>query len=143
MKENFDAVAMPWILKIESGYVDDPDDPGGETKYGISKRAYPDMDIKNLTVDAAREIYKRDYWDACGCDGLKPGLDIAVFDTAVNMGCYSATAILKQSRDAGDYLWNRLSRYAAIAAKGNNTKFLRGWVNRLIALRRIIGGAIQ
>ena len=131
---------MPWIIKVEGGYVNDPDDPGGETKYGISKRAYPKLDIKNMTKDLAREIYKRDYWDACGCDDLPPGLDVAAFDAAVNMGRLTAIAILKQSRNANGYLWNRLSRYTSIAAKGNNIKFLRGWINRLIALHAVIGG---
>ena len=52
------------------GYVNDPKDPGGETNYGISKRAYPDVDIKNLTEDGAKDIYKRDYWDKNKCEDL-------------------------------------------------------------------------
>lgn len=51
------------ILKIEGGYVNDPVDAGGETKYGISKRSYPQEDIKNLTQERAVFIYKRDFWD--------------------------------------------------------------------------------
>lgn len=51
------------IIQIEWGYSNDPDDLGRETKYGISKRSYPDVDIKNLTVEGAIEIYTRDYWD--------------------------------------------------------------------------------
>ena len=51
------------IIQIEGGYSNDPDDLGRETKYGISKRSYPDVDIKNLTVEGAIEIYTRDYWD--------------------------------------------------------------------------------
>ena len=50
------------VIKHEGGYVNDPSDPGGETKYGISKKAYPKVDIKNLTLDDAIEIYKDDYW---------------------------------------------------------------------------------
>ena len=50
------------VLKREGGYVNDPDDPGGETKYGISKRAHPDVDIASLTPESAAEIYKDYYW---------------------------------------------------------------------------------
>ena len=48
-------------LHHEGGYVHDPKDLGGETNYGIAKRFYPDVDIKNLTEDEAKEIYKTDY----------------------------------------------------------------------------------
>ena len=50
------------VLEHEGGYVNDPNDLGGETKYGITKRFYPDVDIKNLTEDEARKIYYDDYW---------------------------------------------------------------------------------
>jgi lysozyme family protein len=58
----FDNQVMDLIIKWEGGYSDDPDDPGGETKYGITKRSYPNLDIKNLTVELAYEIYNRDFW---------------------------------------------------------------------------------
>ena len=53
--------AIEVILKHEGGYVNDPVDPGGETNMGISKRAYPDLDIKGLTKQSVREIYYKDY----------------------------------------------------------------------------------
>ena len=56
------------VLQSEGGYVYDKDDPGGETKYGISKRAYPDFDIKNLTKDDAKAIYLRDFWQRAKTD---------------------------------------------------------------------------
>jgi lysozyme family protein len=58
------------ILEHEGGYVNHPSDPGGETKYGISKRAYPDIDIANLTEEDAEEIYYRDYWSKIKGDDL-------------------------------------------------------------------------
>lgn len=58
----FDNNLMTQIIDIEGGYVKDPDDPGGETKYGISKATYPDVDIKNLTIAQAYDIYNRDFW---------------------------------------------------------------------------------
>ena len=62
MKTTFDEI-IDVVLEHEGGYVNDPTDTGGETKYGISKRAYPDEDIKELTVERAKELYKKDYWD--------------------------------------------------------------------------------
>ena len=54
--------AFEKVLRHEGGYVNDPLDLGGETKYGISKRSYPHLDIKNLTLDQAKQIYFRDFW---------------------------------------------------------------------------------
>lgn len=54
--------AIDYVLRNEGGYVNDPDDPGGETKYGICKRDHPDVDIRNLTPDQADVIYRRQYW---------------------------------------------------------------------------------
>ena len=51
------------VLEHEGGYVNDPNDLGGETNFGVSKKAYPDLDIKNLTRDEAKEIYRKDYWE--------------------------------------------------------------------------------
>jgi len=74
------------ILKKEGGYVNDPHDAGGETNMGISKRAFPDVDIKNLDVELASAIYKKYYWNQVKADQLPEGLDLVVFDGAVNSG---------------------------------------------------------
>lgn len=58
---NFDQ-AIEVVLKHEGGYVNHPKDPGGETKFGISKRTYPETDIKNLTRETAKRIYFEDWW---------------------------------------------------------------------------------
>lgn len=71
-------------VRHEGGYVNNPHDPGGETKYGISRRTYPGEDITNLTLDRAREIYKRDYWGPAGCDVWHDILKYEMFDLAVN-----------------------------------------------------------
>jgi lysozyme family protein len=92
-------VAVKHVLKFEGGYVDDPLDPGGETKFGISKRAYPDLDIKNLTKQEAREIYRRDYWDKVSCDELPAKLRLIVFDAAVNHGVQWAARNLQSLTD--------------------------------------------
>ena len=82
--------AINFVLEQEGGYVNNPFDKGKETKYGISKKAYPNEDIKNLTLDRAKEIYYRDYWTRCKCDNLPDALSVAVFDFAVNSGVKTA-----------------------------------------------------
>ena len=78
--------AVSFVLAQEGGYVNDQHDAGGETRYGISKRRYPAEDIRNLTVDRARELYRRDYWDRNRCGDLPGHMALAVFDAAVNGG---------------------------------------------------------
>src|SRR6056297_2567460 len=96
MKDNFD-LAVNAVLAHEGSYVEDPDDPGGATKYGISSRAYPDVDIENLSVEDAKDIYLNDYWRKLRCDELPSGLDLLVFDAAVNQGPGAAATILQQA----------------------------------------------
>ena len=92
---NFDE-AVYLILKHEGGYVNNPNDTGGETNFGISKRAYPDLDIAGLTAFDAQEIYKRDCWDKVKGDKLPAGLDLMVFDFAVNAGVSRASKVLQK-----------------------------------------------
>lgn len=140
MKESWEK-AIEFVLSIEGGYVNDPSDPGGETKYGISKRSYPNVDIKNLTEAGAKEIYKKDYWDACNCDHLSIGIDAVVFDTAVNMGIGTAKSILQTSPTWHDYMLKRIDRYIEISRKNANLqKFFRGWIIRCSRLSAIIRG---
>lgn len=73
------------------------DDPGGATKYGISQRAYPKLDIENLTLDQAKEIYKKDFWDACQCDAIPDALRYPMFDAAVNSGVSQAVKWLQSA----------------------------------------------
>lgn len=89
--------AIEFVLSYEGGYVDDQFDPGGATNFGISQKAYPGLNIKELTVEKAKEIYKKDYWDACHCDELPPEFALAVFDCAVNQGVGKAKRLLQIS----------------------------------------------
>jgi lysozyme family protein len=89
--------AVEEVLRSEGGYVNDPRDPGGETNYGISKRAYPNLDIAKLTRDEAIAIYHRDYWLAAKCDKLPPALGVVVFDAAVNQGVSRAIQMLQSA----------------------------------------------
>ena len=85
------------VLEHEGGYVDDPTDAGGETKYGISKRAYPDEDIKELTIERAKELYKRDYWDRYRTADLPDRLRHIYVDMCINMGGGRAIKILQEA----------------------------------------------
>lgn len=93
---DFDA-AFDKLLGHEGGYVNDPQDPGGETRYGISKRSYPGEDIKSLTLARAKEIYRRDYWGPAGCDAVPEAIKFDLFDTAVNAGVKTAIRFLQKS----------------------------------------------
>jgi len=86
---------IEFVLAREGGLTDDPNDPGGLTNFGISQKAYPNLDIKNLTVEQAKEIYKKDYWQECRCDELAFPFDIATFDCAVNQGVGKAKRLLQ------------------------------------------------
>ena len=87
--------SMKVLFKHEGGYVNDPDDSGGETKYGISKKAYPDLDIENLTQERAKEIYWKDYWQRGKCDYIPVCLAPIHFDMCVNMGMRASVKILQ------------------------------------------------
>lgn len=94
-------LAVDVVLRHEGGYVNDPADPGGETKFGISKRSYPDLDIASLTKAQAVEIYRRDWWEPYRYNEIK-ALDTAtkVFDLSVNMGPTAAHRCLQRALHA-------------------------------------------
>lgn len=72
-------------------------DSGGLTKYGVSQKAYPDLDIRNLSFNDAAEIFKTDYWDLVKGDQLPSPLNIYVADAAYNMGPGTAIKILQKA----------------------------------------------
>lgn len=89
MSAMFDA-AVEIVLAKEGVLSDDARDPGGLTKYGISKTAYPNVDIANLTVDQAKAIYQSDYWMKVRGDDLPWIFALPLFDSAVNQGVGTA-----------------------------------------------------
>ena len=88
------------VLEHEGGYVNDPDDPGGETNFGIAKRSHPDVDIANLTKDGAKEIYKEHYWDRNKVEDLSEELRHIYFDMCVNQGRGRAVKIMQRAANA-------------------------------------------
>jgi lysozyme family protein len=90
MSCNFE-IAIEGVLVNEGGYSNRASDRGGETKYGISKRAYPNVDIANLTLDEAKAIYCKDYWRFG--DLLYQAVANKLLDMAVNMGLGQAISL--------------------------------------------------
>lgn len=145
------------VLQKEGGYVNDPNDKGGETNFGISKRSFPNIDIKNLTADKAREIYKKNYWDKIKGDEIESQIIAGeVFDMAVNAGIRTSSKmaqaiigtladgiigsktleVLNGVDDEKFVLAFKLARVARYTNIANNNptqrKFLRGWINRAL-----------
>ena len=156
---NFDKAIVKTLAK-EGGsrFTDDPVDRGGATKYGISQRSYPHLDIRNLTEQQAREIYKRDYWDRVRGDEITSGtIAENIFDTCVNMGVRTGSrlaqlaldiepadgiigsqslAVINQTDEElfiSNYTIAKIARYAHICNKDRSqSKFLLGWLNRAL-----------
>ena len=154
--------AMEWILKIEGGYVDDPTDRGGETKYGISANAYPGVDIANLTIEEATELYRVDYWDAYRCGELNPVPGILLFDAVVQHRPKTAVRLLQEAagtyidgiigpntiakanqRDARQFMLDNIRERAIyyhqlVTSNSDQAKFLPNWYRRLPMLQQFI-----
>lgn len=129
---------LAFVLKWEGGdkITRDPRDPGGTTKYGISQRAHPSLDIESLTEAQAAAIYEIEYWRPTGCDGLAWPLNLCAFDCAVNQGPGFAREALRLSHVPGTVLQIRWERYQR--SKGFET-YGRGWGNRLRDLAKVGG----
>lgn len=99
MSSNFEKAFIE-IIGIEGGYVNHPHDKGGPTKYGISQKSYPHLDIKRITLEEAKNIYYKDYWNHryLRLDNiLEYRVALEIFDTSVNMGPKQAAYILQKS----------------------------------------------
>lgn len=127
----------PLIKRFEGGYVNHPNDPGGETKYGISKRSYPTRDIKNLTEEDAKAIYWRDYWVAGGCDKMPWPLCAIFCDTAIHSGRSRALEFLARTRNPELYLDLRELFLRRLCDKPSLAVFKKGWLNRITLLREV------
>lgn len=152
--------AIEYVLKNEGLYSNDVDDAGGETKFGISKRSYPKLDIKNLSIQKAKEIYKKDFWEKQKYKNIKnQELAIKIFDLAVNVGTSRANKLMQRAlrsvnkkveetgvlddtticlineSEATDLLSALRSEAAGyyrliVSTKPHRAKYLKGWLNR-------------
>lgn len=108
--------AFDRVMGHEAGYVNNPADPGGETKWGISKRSYPHVDIKALTREDAKKLFRRDFWDRIGADLLYDGVAFQAADFAYHSGIETAVRYLQRAVGvADDGHWGPVSRAAAAA----------------------------
>ena len=139
------------VLTHEGGYVNDPRDPGQETRWGISKRSYPQVDIRNLTRAQAVDIYRRDFWQRVRGDELPREFAFQALDAAVNHGIGNAVRWMQRAAGVADdgvigpvtlaavqraqaadlvlrFNAERLRFYAKLTTF---SVFGRGWVNRV------------
>lgn len=111
--------AFDRTLGNEGGYINNPSDPGGETNWGISKRAYPNVNIKELTKEAAKKIYFEDFWDPLMQEGGLEPVMYQMFDFAVNSGIQTAIRTLQRAIGvADDGYWGPVSRNRAKGMTG-------------------------
>jgi lysozyme family protein len=90
--------AFEYLMYHEGGYSNDPKDAGGETKFGISKRSYPHLDIKNLTRDQTCQIYFVDFWMKCKCEQIEDeNIATKFFDLAVHTGIPQASRLIQRA----------------------------------------------
>jgi lysozyme family protein len=94
--------AIERVLGHEGGYVNDPADPGGETHWGICRRSYPTLDIKNLTRDGAKALYEHDFWNPVASNVNDSALVFQMLDAAINHGMDNATRFLQRALDVAD-----------------------------------------
>lgn len=131
--------SMAFVLGQEGGLSTDPNDAGNYvdgvfvgTKYGISAQAHPDVDIVNLTIEQAREIYRVQYWQASGANTMPWPLCLAVFDLAVNGGVGRAKqALTEAGSDFTRFMAWRLKWYCSIK---NFDRYGRAWIRRCAEL---------
>lgn len=138
-------LSVDFVLQHEGGYVNDPKDPGGETKFGIAKKYHPSVDIKNLTEQQARDIYYKEYWVPSGAILAEWPLCAVMMDTAVNTGITRLKRFMKKSISADGgistrkLLEAREQYYIDLAhVKPRFKRFLKGWINRVNSLRKYI-----
>ena len=114
-------------------------DPGGLTKYGISKASYPALDIANITKEQAIEIYYTDFWRYCNCSSLPFAFALSVFECAVNQGRNAATKLLQQSIGVTpDGNFGPASKAALLLASSSSdvlASFLALRVQRYVAIK--------
>lgn len=130
--------AVEAVLQTEGGYV--ADDAGrGETNFGINVSANPDVDVRNLTPDQAKAIYRERYWDAIGADALPQNLQAIAFDAAVNQGVGNARKWIAESGgDPAVFARLRRDHYARLIAEDPDKyqQYAAGWEARVAKFER-------
>jgi len=151
-------LALPKLLKKEGGLSDDKEDRGGLTKYGITKAGYPHLDIASLTKEQAADIYRIDYWNKLGLDGVESQIKAELmFEAGVNFGVVTLAKMAQRVADVKDdgiigaksiiainmmddtvfalaLKLMAVDRYRRICNNERSQKvFLLGWLNRIFS----------
>jgi len=154
--------AVKLVLRHEGELADDPHDAGGLTKYGISQRSYPDLNIRALTERDAVAIYRRDFWAPLRCAEMPPAVALVVFDGAVNQGPHAAALDLQgalgvkmdgvlgpvtmaavEALPARDVLPRLVGRRAMrYALHRQLTRYGLGWFTRLADVAHVAAGLV-
>lgn len=143
---NLFKTALRFVLKWEGGYVNNKDDKGGATNYGITQNTYnnwlkaqklPAKDVRFISKDEVEKIYYKNYWLKANCDKMSTKFALLAFDTAVNMGVGRVKEFLEaaQYKYPEKFIFAREAKYKEFAKYGNQKIFLQGWLNRLSALK--------
>lgn len=138
--------ALNFVLKWEGGYVNNPSDKGGATNMGITQYTYniwlktlglDIRDVKYITRNEVEQIYYKNYWKKAGCHNMSPKFALLAFDAAVNMGLARVKQFLRAAewKYPEKFILARESKYREFAKYGNQKIFLKGWLNRLNALK--------
>lgn len=164
---------LAFVLKQEGGYCDDPLDNGGATNKGITQRVYDDyrlrrslcrMPVVGISANEIHDIYRRRYWEQIRGDLLPDGIDLVMFDAAVNSGVSQSAKFLQRALGVPDdgvigqitvdaalmderigmapaviknMLDQRREFFEKICARNPTQKrFLKGWLNRVAAVER-------
>jgi hypothetical protein len=142
MRDSFDA-GFEIVVGLEGAPTNDPADPGGYTKYGIAQKYNPDIDVRLLTLEVAKNLYLKRYWIPAGCDAAGFPLDICLFDGQVNPqddkslpGKGNAELMALAPENWQDFLLLRANRYLRCSAP----KYVSGHIARIVRLHHNIKG---
>lgn len=146
MKSNY-AACLAEVLKWEGGWSNNPKDPGGATMKGVTQAVYDSWrmshrlskrSVKFITEDELQDIYRRNYWNAIDGDNLPAGVDLAVFDFAVNSGPGRAVKYYEAVRGVGPKTTIMAlcdKRLMFLRGLGTWSTFGKGWSNRVAGIR--------
>ena len=128
-----------WLMQWEGRvFENDPDDPGGATKFGIDQRSHPKENIRTLTESRAKEIYWHEYWQRNGCEEKGNPFGEVFFNCCVNAGRGRADKIVASGGTTAEtFLDEQEAFYRRLAAaRPKSAKYLKGWLNRTQSLRK-------
>jgi hypothetical protein len=131
MKENFNK-AFELTIGLEGAPCNDE---GGNTKFGIAQRYNPEVDVKNLTLEQAKDIYYKKYWLPAGCEETEFPMDICLFDSQVNPQKGGNKGLLDMNPENWqEYMIFRMQRYMRLS----KPEYVKGHIFRVLNLCKSI-----